>query len=170
MEVDFELNKIDVSKYQNKIDEIKNKLKDFSKPLNDFRDYYIGIINQNWYGEGKLFERGGWEKLKKKYLKQKKNWVETGKIMKNGLPAKYLQILRLTGLSRKETVKKENVKITKNEIVFTAGTKYIQYQQKNRPFLYPNEKTKGLYMRAEDQIMLSKILEKYLFLEQENAK
>lgn len=161
-----------IKKYQNKINGIKDKLKDLTTPLKSFERYYKGIIKKNYYSKGQLFDEGGWQELSEDYYEWKIRAVASRLDLGDGKIAKRIEILRLSDTLRKEVFGEKAVNVTKNKIEYNLYTVYSRIHQLGgrtnlgnippRPYLYSN-KHKGL--RPQDTAMYFKILEKYLLTE-----
>ncbi|NMB82887.1 MAG: hypothetical protein GYA14_13830 [Ignavibacteria bacterium] len=160
-----------IKKYKDKIDKIKHKLKDLSKPLSDFEMYYSGIIRKNYYSDGEIFTHGGgWAPLSEEYLEWKRAMV--GKQLSYGRKVVSVEKLRLMDTLRKEVFSKNAVTIKKDRLEYNLKTIYAKIHQVGgrtskgkipaRPYLYSN-KAKGL--RSQDITVYFKILEKYLLSE-----
>lgn len=161
-----------IKKYENKIQNIKNKLKDLTSPLKSFEKYYKGIIKKNYYSNGKLFDEGGWQDLNEDYYEWKLHAVLNRLDLGDGKVACRTEKLRLTDTLRKEVFSDKAVTVTKDKIQYNLYTVYARIHQLGgqtnfgtippRPYLYSN-KDKGL--RKQDVTMYYKILEKYLLEE-----
>lgn len=139
-----------IDKYQ----EIVKKTKTLKEPLEKFRNYYLSVIKQNFYGEGKIF--GDWPPLNPDYAVWKASEVGN------------LKMLQLYGALKKQLFNAGVVYDT--YIDFMINLPYAKIHQvggyankgyiPSRPYFFDNTQKEGF--RQQDINVLKKIIENYL--------